>query len=461
MNLLEKIKFIYFLGIGGIGMSALARYFLSLGKVVGGYDRTESALTRQLITEGMNIHYSDDINSIPADYKDIDNTLVVYTPAIPSDSNELNYFRNNGFRIVKRAEVLGLISIGHKTIAVAGSHGKTTISSMISWLFFNSQKGCTAFLGGIAKNFNSNLVLKHAETDNCIITEADEFDRSFLQLSPYSAVITSTDADHLDIYGSVQTMHSAFEDFAKRIVPNGSLVIKNGLPIKISRDDIKIFTYSLDHDSDFYSEITSVQDGLYTFNLHTPFGVFCDLKTGVPGILNVENAIAACAIALIHGIEIQDIRSALTSFSGIIRRFDYQIKTEKIVYIDDYAHHPNEISAVLGSLRQIYQERKIIGIFQPHLFTRTRDFADEFAASLEVLDEIILLPIYPARELPIDGVTSEMIFEKIINPDKIMVDKSGLIQLLEKKEIEILITMGAGDIDGLVLPITNSLKNRL
>lgn len=460
MNILKSKKFIYFLGIGGIGMSALARYFLHLGKVIAGYDRTETSLTKQLAGEGINIHYSDDINLIPQEFANPDDTLVVFTPAIPPDNHELNYFKEKEFLLIKRAEILGLISRGEPTIAIAGSHGKTTVSSMIAHIFYKSQKGCNAFLGGIAKNFNSNLVLKQSGIDDYFITEADEFDRSFLQLSPSAAVITSSDPDHLDIYGSAQSMISAFESFIDRITSQGTLVIKSGLPIKLNRNDIKIFTYSVDSNSDFYPEIIDINNGLYTFDLITPFGKYFNLKMGIPGILNVENAIAACAIALLHGIGIDEIKQALTGFSGIVRRFDYQINTGKIVYIDDYAHHPNEIKAVLNSLKQIYPHRRITGIFQPHLYSRTRDFATEFASSLEILDEIILLPIYPARELPIEGVSSDLIFEKLINPKKTFIEKSDLLKLLASLDVDILITMGAGDIDGMVKPITELLINK-
>lgn len=461
MSPFKHIRYIYFLGIGGIGMSALARYFMKTGRAVAGYDRSASTLTRQLETEGAVIHYEDDPESIPPEFTDPDQTLVIYTPAIPSGHSEMNRFKEMGLQLVKRAEVLGMITRDEHTIAVAGSHGKTTVSSMITKIFFDAPGDCVSFLGGIAKNFNSNLVLKLHGNEKFLITEADEFDRSFLKLSPAAAIITSADPDHLDIYGTGDAMLNAFSEFANKVIPGGILLLRKGIPLNIMREDISLFSYSLDEDSDFRAELTGHHEGLYTFRLITPFGVFDNLQPGVPGLINIENAVGACAMALLHKINIETVRKAIAGFTGIIRRFDYQLRSDSLIYIDDYAHHPGEISATLHSLREIYPGRKITGIFQPHLYTRTRDFADGFAASLETLDEIILLPIYPARELPLEGVTTQIVLDKISNPHKSLVEKENLLADLEKRSIEILITMGAGDIDRLVTPITELLKKRL
>jgi UDP-N-acetylmuramate--alanine ligase len=451
VNNLNTIQHIYFLGIGGIGMSALARYFNATGKNVAGYDRTPTALTRHLSMEGIAVHYDDSPGLIPPLFKSPENTWIVLTPAVPHDHAELAYFKQHHFTIYKRSAMLGLIARNHKTVAVAGTHGKTTVSTMIAHIMAQSSVGCNAFLGGISKNFNSNLVL-NAQT-NWVVTEADEFDRSFLQLHPYAAVVTSMDADHLDIYGTAELMQEAFNLFIGQIDRQGLLLMKTGMPVKNSALPARTFSYSLSGNSDFYADNIRLEQGRYHFDLIGPDILLKDLSLEHPGLVNVENAVAATAMAVLLHIDHQQIRSALETFSGIKRRFDYHIKTDKIVYIDDYAHHPREIEATLKSVCELYPGKKITGVFQPHLYTRTRDFAAGFAESLSLLDRLILLDIYPARELPIEGVTSEIIFSKVLLTDKVMCSKSQLLEILRHTNIEILITLGAGDIDSFVEPI--------
>lgn len=456
MNLPDNIKRVYFLGIGGIGMSALARYFRATGKSVAGYDRTPTELTRQLASEGIVIHYEDSPDLIPVPFRSVTNTLVVFTPAIAADHAELGYFKDHHFDIYKRSQILGLITRQKKTVAVAGTHGKTTVSTMIAYILATGGPGCNAFLGGISKNFNGNLVL-NAKSD-WIVTEADEFDRSFLQLFPFAGVVTAMDPDHLDIYGTAGNMVEAFNQFIGQIDRKGLLLMKKGLPVDRSKLPSQVYTYSLKDSSDFRADKIQLQNRKYHFNLIGPGILLKDLSIEHPGLLNVENAVAASALAVLLGLDHQQIRSALEKFSGIRRRFDYHIKTEKVVYIDDYAHHPQEIEATLLSLRELYPDKKITGIFQPHLYTRTRDFTDGFVKSLSLLDQLILLDIYPAREVPIPGVTSEMIFRGVSIREKIMCRKEDLLDVLRKSEIEVLITLGAGDIDTFVEPITKLLK---
>lgn len=443
---------IYFIGIGGIGMSAIARYYNAKGYKVSGYDKTPSPLTHALESEGIDVHYTDDISYIPTD---VENTLVVYTPAIPKDMGELVYVQSNGYRVIKRSRMLGEIAQGQRCMAVAGTHGKTTTSTLLSHLFTASEAGCSAFLGGISKNYNSNLLI---HDNDVIVAEADEFDRSFLQLFPEVAVITSMDADHLDIYGDEAHIKQAFKDFASQA--SGTVIVKKGLDITINdtKADIKTYAYG-DASADFYAQPTA--DG--HFDLHYPGGVIEDCVVGIPGWVNIENGVAASAIALTYGIEPAKIKEALASFSGVKRRFDMQVKFDDLVYLDDYAHHPNEIAAAISSTREKYPDFRYTAIFQPHLFTRTRDFAPEFAEALSKVDRLVLLDIYPAREEPIPGVTSEIIFNDVTAPTKILMKKEELLdwvkaQTLEGKEL--FMTLGAGDIDRLVGPIGDILKEK-
>lgn len=439
---------IYFIGIGGIGMSAIARYYNAKGYKVSGYDKTPSPLTHALESEGIEVHYEDNTDFIP---KDVAETLVVYTPAIPADMGELVYVQQNGYRVIKRSKMLGEISEGQRCMAVAGTHGKTTTSTMTSHLFMNSGEGCSAFLGGISKNYDTNLLIS---PNNVIVAEADEFDRSFLQLFPEIAVITSMDADHLDIYGDAEHVHEAFKAFASQV--SGTVIIKHGLDITSKDTSARILTYSFGNpEADFHAE--PLEDG--HFNLHYPGGVIEDCVVGIPGWVNVENATAASAIALTYGIAPEKIRKALACFSGVKRRFDIQVKKPGCVYIDDYAHHPQEITAALSSIRKSYPEAKLTAVFQPHLYTRTRDFAPEFAEALSLADKVILLDIYPARELPIPGVTSDIIF-KDITAEKVLLKRSELMDYLMEEPVEVLATLGAGDIDRFVGEIARMLENR-
>lgn len=451
MNL-HHIKHAYFIGIGGIGMSALARYFAHIGCEVAGYDRSPSALTDALESEGMKIHFEDKTTLIPESFlTQIDQTLVVFTPAVPSDHAELNHFRNNGFKVMKRAEVLGLITRAQRGIGIAGTHGKTTTSTLTSHLLYQSSLKCNAFLGGISKNYGTNLLLSQSEW---VVVEADEYDRSFLQLSPEIAVITSTDADHLDIYGDKNEILKSFRQYVTKIKTGGYLVSKLGIEAKF--DDINHitkYTYAVsDINADFHTANLRIENGLYQFDLVTPTIKVTNLVLGLPGLMNVENSVAALSSALLAGADPDELREALASFKGVQRRFDYHIKTDSFVYIDDYAHHPEELKAAISSARKIFPDKKLTGIFQPHLFTRTRDFAAEFAASLSLLDELILLDIYPARELPIEGVTSSIIL-KDVTCKKELCRLDQVIDLLRKRNPEVLITMGAGSIDRLINPI--------
>lgn len=454
------MKFVYFLGIGGIGMSALARYYNHAGAGVAGYDRTPSKLTSELEGEGIAIHYEDEIDLIPADFiKDPENTLVIYTPAIPKDLKEFHYFLDSGFKVVKRSQALGVIASAKKTLAVAGTHGKTTTSTLLAHILTDSKAGCTAFLGGISKNYHSNLLL---DKGNVLVAEADEFDRSFLQLYPDIAVITSADADHLDIYLNHRNIKDAFIAFASQVKESGALVVKKGIDLNLENIAVKrIYEYSYDVPCDFYaSDIRISNGGFFTFDLNHPAGVITDCTLGIPGWINVENAVAATAVALLHGIGGDQIKAALANFEGVERRFDMRLNTPECSYIDDYAHHPKEISAAISSMRNIFPGRRLTAIFQPHLYSRTRDFAPEFAAALSKLDALILLDIYPARELPIEGVTSKIIFDSVKIEDKISIQKSELMEALKTRDIDALISFGAGDIDRFTEPITQYLKKR-
>lgn len=443
------MKNIYFIGIGGIGMSAIARYYNRKGFKVSGYDKTPSPLTAALEAEGIEVHYEDNTSFVP---EDVNGTLVVYTPAIPKDMGELVYVQEKGYRVIKRSRMLGEISRGQRCMAVAGTHGKTTTSTLVSHIFMSSGEGCSAFLGGISKNYDSNLLISG---NNVVVAEADEFDRSFLQLFPEIAVITSMDADHLDIYGDEAHIREAFKAFASQV--SGTVIAKYGLDITSEDTKADIRTYSFGNpDADFHAE--ALQDG--HFNLHYPGGVIEDCVVGIPGWVNIENATAAAAIGLTYGLDPQKIKEALASFSGVKRRFDLQVRKPGCVYIDDYAHHPEEISAALSSIRNTYPGMKLTAVFQPHLYTRTRDFAPEFAQALSKADKLILLNIYPAREEPIPGVSSEMIFNDVTCPEKILLKREELMDYLAGEEVQLLVTLGAGDIDRFVGEIAQMLEKR-
>ncbi len=400
----------------------------------------------------------DEVDLIPSDFKNPANTLVIYTPAIPDDHRQLNYFRKEGFEIIKRAKALGEISKSYHTIGVAGTHGKTTISTMSTHLLNSSEQKANGFLGGISKNYNSNLVL--SKNSNIVVMEADEFDRSFLNLYPDMALISSMDADHLDIYEKKESLHNSFFEYINQIKSGGTLIQKFGLPFN-NRQDIRYLTYSLDNaQSDYHAQNIALENGLYRFDLQTPKGLIPNLKLGVPGKVNLENAVGASAVALENGLSNQALKEALECYSGVKRRFDYRLLSENLIYIDDYAHHPEELKAFISSVRAIYPDKNICGIFQPHLYSRTQDFAPEFAQALSALDELILLDIYPARELPIEGVTSKIIFDKVKLGRKALCSKSEVIELLKTRKIEVLLTLGAGDIDTLVEPIENFLKEK-
>ena len=449
-------KNIYFLGIGGIGMSALARYFHMLGKNIHGYDRTPTRLTDELRSEGIKIHFEDNTAQIPELFLVREETLVIYTPAIPRNHNELNYFRRNGYDILKRSEILGLISKEKTGLAVAGTHGKTTVSTMLAHLLHESGEGCSAFLGGISKNYNTNFL--YSETSPIVVLEADEYDRSFLQLSPWLAIVTAIDPDHLDIYGDYESMKKAFEEFLKKVKPGGVILFNNAIPFRLQVPcDVKIYSYTGEGQADYCAFNLKVADGGYHFDIMTPEGILKDFAIHLPGKINVENSVAAISACLQAGYEPADIRKALASFSGVRRRFDFQIKEAGFVYVDDYAHHPRELEAVIQSMREVYPGRHLTGIFQPHLYSRTRDLAEGFAGSLDLLDRVYLLDIYPAREEPIEGITSSIIFEKMKLKDKHMVTGEEVINKLEKKDLEVLLTLGAGDIDKLVVPLKNKM----
>lgn len=450
-----KYKNAYFIGIGGIGMSAIARYFKFKGLNVAGYDKTESELTDTLQKEGIDVHYVDNVDFIP---KDIDNTLVVYTPAIPHDLKELNYVMDNGYNVFKRSKVLGEITDGERCLAVSGTHGKTTTSTLTAHILDESGEGCSAFLGGISKNYDTNLLMSHTPT---VVVEADEFDRSFLQLHPEIAVITAMDADHLDIYGDLEHVHEAFKAFASQV--SGTVIAKLGLDITSKDTNAKILRYHYnDPKADFYARNPQPDKlGYFSFDIVWPGGVIEGVKCGTPGWVNVENSVAAAAICLTYGLKPEAIKHAIGTFQGVKRRLDIHVNTENISYIDDYAHHPKELSTAISSMRDIFPGRKLTAIFQPHLYTRTRDFADDFAAALSKVDKLILLDIYPAREEPIPGVTSEIIFDKVTAPEKVMLHKEELMGYLEKEPVDVLITFGAGNIADFIAPITELLGKRI
>jgi len=433
---LKKIQTIYFVGIGGIGMSAIARYFASNGKLVAGYDKTPSQITSSLEELGVEIHFEDSLKNIPISFLDKDKTLVVYTPAIAENHTELNYFLNNNFKVLKRAEVLGKITESTFCLAVAGTHGKTTTSSILGHIMH--QQKATSFLGGIAENYNSNLILGE---DKVSVVEADEFDRSFLQLSPNIACITSMDADHLDIYGEAAVLEESFVEFANKV--SGTLIIAKGLPLKG-------LTYAVNEAADYRAFNLKIESGKYIFDVQTPSESIKNIEFYLPGKHNVMNALAAFAMADVYGVPAKKIKLSLSTFKGVKRRFSYKIKTSDFVLIDDYAHHPTEINAVENSIREMYPKEKVLAVFQPHLFSRTRDFIDDFATALSKFDEILLLDIYPARELPIAGVSSEWLFHKIENKHKKLVQKNNLIKDIKNSTAKVVVMLGAGDIGEMV-----------
>ncbi|MEY3676551.1 MAG: hypothetical protein RJB67_1041 [Bacteroidota bacterium] len=450
MHKLDTIKNIYFIGIGGIGMSALARYFVSKGCKVSGYDKTETILTQALTELGIQIHYEDSINLIDASAN-----VVVYTPAIPESHGELTYFRNNGYEVVKRSDVLGWITEGTVNICVAGTHGKTTVSTMIAHVLRDSGHGCTAFLGGIAANYNTNF---WSSDNNVVVVEADEYDRSFLKLNPSVAVITSMDADHLDIYKTAEAFEDAFVSFSKKVKPNGLLLAKKGLARETSFDASLLVTYHLNGEgAGIYAKDITVVDGAYVFTAVGPNWTIENLVLHMGGLHNIENALVAVAVAMHLGVEPQKIKAALENFAGVKRRFEYLIKTEDQVLIDDYAHHPAELAALITGVRSLYPTSKLTLVFQPHLFSRTQDLCDGFAASLSAADEVVLLPIYPARELPIPGVTSEMIIEKMTHNNVVLLEKEAVSAWVNKQQPKLLVMAGAGDIDVLIRNIKNDL----
>ena len=456
---IQKIKSVYFVGVGGIGMSALARYFLSINKSVAGYDRTATDLTEALNKEGAAIHYEDNVAFIPAYCKDPQQTLVVYTPAIPASHTELCYFRDNQFEIKKRAEVLGIITRYSKGICFAGTHGKTTTSSMAAHLLKQSTVDCNAFLGGILKNYESNLLL--SDTSEYTVIEADEYDRSFHQLSPYIAVITSADPDHLDIYGTAEAYRESFEHFTSLIRPDGYLIVKKGIDVTPRlQPGVIQYTYSVADGGDFRAENVLIGNGKITFDFITPMGAIRDVNLGVPAEINIENAVASMAAAWIAGASFTELKESIASFEGPRRRFDFHIKRDNLVLIDDYAHHPTELEASILSVKALYTGRKVTGVFQPHLYSRTRDFIDEFAKALSLLDELILLDIYPAREEPIEGITSQLILDRVTIKKKQLCSKEELLLVVKNTTFDIVLMLGAGDIDRLVSPVKNILETK-
>jgi len=479
---LKQFTNIYFLGIGGIGMSALARYFKAMGKSVSGYDKTPTKLTAELIAEGIKIHFEDNMNLVGENFKATnpelkEQILIVYTPAVPKDHSEYQFFVTNGFHVKKRAEVLGMITESSYTIAVAGTHGKTTTSSLIAHILKTANLDPSAFLGGITQNYKTNLLLssglgqqpttnnqqpannQQPTTNNLVVVEADEYDRSFLTLHPEIAVITSVDADHLDIYGDKDQVEESFSLFAKQV--RTTLILKKNIVEKV-KSNKKAITYSVNDDTaDYFAQHIKIENGAYHYDVVTPNAIYTNITLGLPGLHNVENSIAAVAVACQLNISEADLRKALETFGGVKRRFDYHIKTTDLVFIDDYAHHPEELKATINSVKEMYPGKKITGIFQPHLFSRTRDFADDFAASLDLLDECILMEIYPARELPIEGVTSQMLLNKMRSKNKMILQKNDLLEEIANRRLDVLVTMGAGDIDTFVEPIKHTLEQKL
>ncbi len=458
---LKDIKSVYFLGAGGIGMSALVRYFLNEGKFVGGYDRTPSELTNRLIEEGAVLHFEENIDLVPTECKDPASTLVVFTPAIPADHREWSLFKEGGFTIKKRAEVLGIITKGKRGVCAAGTHGKTTTSTMTAHLLHSSEVDCAAFLGGISKNYKSNLIT--TDKSDFVVIEADEYDRSFLHLQPYVATITSADPDHLDIYGNKENYLEAFAQFTERIREDGYLIIHEGLEVKPrTKEGVKSYTYGREH-GDFHAENIRIGGGRILFDYVSPWQTIADVELGVPMSINIENGIASMAMAEICGATAQEMKDGMKSFAGAERRFDFHIKEEDLVLISDYAHHPDEVRACAKSIKELYGDKKVTVLFQPHLFSRTADFYKEFAESLSMFDEVILVDIYPAREKPIPGVTSKLIYDHLdAGVEKSMCSRADVVSTIEheKNNIEILVSLGAGDIENEIARIKEILKNR-
>ena len=456
---LNKIKAVYFVGAGGIGMSAIARYFLKKGLVVAGYDKTPSDLTRQLQEEGMLIHYEENVDAIPEACKQKEDCLVIYTPAIPEEHQELQYFRKNAFEIQKRAQVLGTLTQAHKGLCVAGTHGKTTTSTMCAHIMHQSHLDCNAFLGGISKNYGTNYILSDSDY---VVIEADEFDRSFHWLRPWMSVITATDPDHLDIYGTKEAYLESFRHYSELIQPGGALIIHRGLEMKEHlQDGVRRYDYSLT-EGDFHAEHIRIENGEITFDFISPIECIKDVQLGQPIPINIENGIAAMAMAQLNGCTAEELKNGMKTYGGVDRRFDFKIKTKKLVFLSDYAHHPKEIYQSAKSIRELYKDKHITAIFQPHLYTRTRDFYKDFAEALSQLDEVILTEIYPARELPIPGVTSQLIYDNLKEGvKKQMIQKADVLDFIREHEFEVLIVLGAGDLDNQVPAITKILKERL
>lgn len=453
----QNLKSIYFIGAGGIGMSALVRYFLTKGYHVGGYDRTPTELTEKLISEGAQIHYEENVASIPACFKEKESTLVVYTPAIPAEHAELVYFREHGFDLQKRAQVLGFLTQAHKGLCVAGTHGKTTTSTMTAHLFHQSHIDCNAFLGGISKNYGTNYIL--SDTSDYVVIEADEFDRSFHWLRPYMSVITATDPDHLDIYGTKEAYLDSFRHYTSLIQQGGALIIHKGLEMKADvQSGVRIYEYART-EGDFHAENIRIGHGEILFDFVTPSSTIKDIQLGVPVSINIENGIAAMALAWLNGMTDDEIRKGMKSFKGVDRRFDFKIKNDHMVFLSDYAHHPNEIEQSVKSIRELYQDKKIAAVFQPHLYTRTRDFYKEFADSLSLLDKVYLCDIYPAREAPIPGVTSQLIYDNLRpGMERQLIHKEDVVKCVENRDFDVLILLGAGDIEDYVPQIIQALS---
>ena len=452
---MKETKSVYFVGAGGIGMSALVRYFLTKGYNVGGYDKTPSELTEKLIEEGAKIHYEENVETIDACFKQKESTLVVYTPAIPAEHAEMVYFRENGFEIQKRAQVLGCLTQSHKGLCVAGTHGKTTTSTMAAHLLHQSKVDCNAFLGGISKNYGTNYILSDSDY---VVIEADEFDRSFHWLRPYMTVITATDPDHLDIYGTKEAYLESFRKYTTLIQPGGALIIHKGLEMKVDvQEGVKVYEYSRE-EGDFHAENIRIGGGEIVFDFVHPNGVVNDIQLGVPVSINIDNGIAAMALAMLNGVSEEELREGMKSFRGVDRRFDFKVKTDKVVFLSDYAHHPNEIEQSVKSVRELYQDKKIAAIFQPHLYTRTRDFYKEFASALSLLDAVYLCDIYPARELPIPGVTSQLIYDNLRSGiEKHLIHKEDILNVVKEKDFDVLMSLGAGDIENYVPQIAEIL----
>ncbi len=456
---LKDIKAVYFIGAGGIGMSAIARYFINKGLVVAGYDRTPSDLTHRLEKEGMVIHYEEDIEDIPHACKKPESCLIIYTPAIPADNKELLYFRENGFVIQKRAQVLGTLTTAHKGLCFAGTHGKTTTSTMCAHLMHQSHLDCNAFLGGISKNYGTNYILSN-ESDYVVI-EADEFDRSFHWLRPWMSVITATDPDHLDIYGTKEAYLESFRHYTTLIQPGGALIIHKGLELKPAvQENVKVYEYSID-EGDFHAENVRIKNGEIKFDLVSPVENIKNIELGHPVPINIENGIAALAMAQLNGCTAEELKIGMKTYYGVDRRFDFKIKNDRHVLLSDYAHHPQEIYQSARSIRQLYEDRKITAIFQPHLYTRTRDFYREFADALSQLDEVILCDIYPAREQPIPGVTSQLIYDNLKpGVEKSLIRKEEVVQLAKSRDFDVLVILGAGDLDNYVPQIAKIIRNK-